>query len=81
MRVAIDGHADSRGSDAYNQDLSERRAESVRDALDELGAGRTRFRVTCHGEREPIASNATAEGMRLNRRVEITLLGRRTDEF
>ena len=81
VRVAIDGHADSRGSDAYNQDLSERRAESVRDALDELGAGRTRFRVAGHGERSPVASNATAEGMRLNRRVEVTLLGRRADEF
>ncbi|HYD12774.1 MAG TPA: OmpA family protein [Allosphingosinicella sp.] len=81
VRVAIDGHADARGSDAYNQDLSERRAGSVRDALDELGAGRTRFRVAGHGERSPVASNATAEGMRRNRRVEITLLGRRADEF
>ncbi len=81
VRVAIDGHADSRGSDAYNQDLSERRAESVRDALDELGGGRTRFRVTGHGERNPVASNATVDGMRLNRRVEVTLLGRRASEF
>jgi outer membrane protein OmpA-like peptidoglycan-associated protein len=81
VRVAIDGHADSRGSDAYNQDLSERRAESVRDALDEMGVRYARFRVTGHGERSPIASNATAEGMRLNRRVEVTLLGRRADEF
>ena len=81
VRVAIDGHADSRGSDAYNQDLSERRAESVRDALDEMGVRYARFRVAGHGERNPIASNATAEGMRRNRRVEITLLGRRADEF
>ncbi len=81
VRVAIDGHADSRGSDAYNQDLSERRAESVRDALGELGVRYARFRVAGHGERNPVASNATAEGMRLNRRVEVTLLGRRADEF
>ena len=81
VRVAIDGHADARGSDAYNQDLSERRAESVYRALDEMAGGSNRFRVAGHGERNPVASNATAEGMRLNRRVEITLLGRRADEF
>ena len=81
VRVAIDGHADARGSDAYNQDLSERRAESVHRALDDMAGGRTRFRVAGHGERNPVASNATADGMRLNRRVEITLLGRRADEF
>ena len=81
VRVAIDGHADSRGSDAYNQDLSERRAESVSEALAEMGVRFGRFRVAGHGERSPVASNATAAGMRLNRRVEITLLGRRADEF
>ena len=81
VRVAIDGHTDSRGSDAHNQDLSERRAQSVREALDEMGVTRARFRVTGHGESSPVASNATAAGMRLNRRVEVTLLGRRASEF
>jgi len=81
VRVAIDGHTDSRGTDAHNQDLSERRAQSVREALDEMGVTRARFRVAGHGEGSPVASNATAEGMRLNRRVEVTLLGRRADEF
>jgi outer membrane protein OmpA-like peptidoglycan-associated protein len=81
VRVAIDGHTDSRGTDAHNQDLSERRAQSVREALDDMGVTRARFRVAGHGERNPVASNATAEGMRLNRRVEVTLLGRRADEF
>jgi outer membrane protein OmpA-like peptidoglycan-associated protein len=81
VRVAIIGHTDSRGSDAHNQDLSERRAESVRDAFDEMGVTRARFRVEGHGEREPIATNATAAGMRLNRRVEVTLLGQRADRF
>jgi outer membrane protein OmpA-like peptidoglycan-associated protein len=81
VRVAIDGHTDSRGSDAHNQDLSERRAASVREALDDMGVVRARFRVRGHGESTPVASNATAEGMRLNRRVEVTLLGRRADEF
>jgi outer membrane protein OmpA-like peptidoglycan-associated protein len=81
VRVAIDGHTDSRGTDAHNQDLSERRAQSVREALDDMGVTRARFRVAGHGEGSPVASNATAEGMRLNRRVEVTLLGRRASEF
>ena len=81
VRVGIDGHTDSRGTDAHNQDLSERRAASVREALDEMGVTRARFRVAGHGESSPVASNATAAGMRLNRRVEVTLLGRRADEF
>ena len=81
VRVAIDGHTDSRGTEAHNQDLSERRAQSVREALDEMGVTRARFRVAGHGEGSPVASNATAEGMRLNRRVEVTLLGRRASEF
>ena len=81
VRVAIDGFTDSRGSDAHNQDLSERRAASVRDALEQMGADRARFQVVGHGERNPVATNATAAGMRQNRRVEVTLLGRRATEF
>jgi outer membrane protein OmpA-like peptidoglycan-associated protein len=81
VRVAITGHTDSRGTDAHNQDLSERRAQSVRDAFDEMGVTRARFRVEGRGEHEPVATNATAAGMRLNRRVEVTLLGQRADSF
>jgi outer membrane protein OmpA-like peptidoglycan-associated protein len=81
VRVAIIGHTDSRGSDAHNQDLSERRAESVRNAFDEMGVTRARFRVEGHGESEPVATNGTAAGMRLNRRVEVTLLGQRADQL
>ena len=81
VRVAIDGYADSRGTDAHNQDLSERRAASVRAALDEMGVVRARFSVTGHGEHDPVATNATREGMRQNRRVEVTLLGQRADRF
>lgn len=81
VRVAIIGHTDSRGTDAHNQDLSERRAESVRTAFDEMGVIRARFRVEGHGEGEPVATNGTPEGMRLNRRVEVTLLGQRADRF
>jgi outer membrane protein OmpA-like peptidoglycan-associated protein len=81
VRVAIDGHTDSRGTDAHNQDLSERRAESVRAALVDMGAERARFSVVGYGESQPVATNSTREGMRLNRRVEVTLLGQRADRF
>ncbi len=81
VRVAIDGHTDSRGTDAHNQDLSERRAASVRSAVDAMGVTRARFSVVGHGEANPVATNATAAGMRQNRRVEVTLLGGRATEF
>ena len=81
VRVAIDGFTDSRGTAAHNQDLSERRAASVRAAFDQMGVTRARFSVAGHGERDPVATNATAAGMRQNRRVEVTLLGRRASEF
>ncbi len=81
VRVAIDGYTDSRGSDAHNQALSERRAASVRAAFDAMGVVRARFVVQGHGETSPVATNATPEGMRQNRRVEVTLLGQRADRF
>jgi len=81
VRIAIDGHTDSRGTDAHNQQLSERRAAAVRDAFDQLGVTRARFSVRGYGESQPVASNATPQGMQRNRRVEITLLGRRASEF
>jgi outer membrane protein OmpA-like peptidoglycan-associated protein len=81
VRVAIVGHTDSRGTDAHNQQLSERRAESVRAAFDDMGVTRARFRVEGRGESQPVASNSTAAGMRQNRRVEVTLLGQRADRF
>jgi outer membrane protein OmpA-like peptidoglycan-associated protein len=81
VRVAIDGYTDSRGTDAHNQALSERRAASVRTALDGMGVVRARFVVQGHGESSPVATNATPEGMRQNRRVEVTLLGQRADRF
>ncbi len=81
VRVAIDGYTDSRGTDAHNQALSERRADSVRAAFDGMGVTRARFAVVGHGETQPVASNATPQGMRQNRRVEVTLLGQRADRF
>lgn len=81
VRVAIDGYTDSRGSDAHNQALSERRADAVRAAFDQMGVTRARFAVVGHGEANPVAPNTTADGMRRNRRVEVTLLGQRADRF
>lgn len=81
VRVAIDGHTDARGTDAHNDALSLRRADAVRTAFDRMGVTRARFSVKGFGERQPVATNATPQGMRQNRRVEITLLGRRASEF
>ncbi len=81
VRIAIEGHTDSRGTDAHNEALSLRRADAVRAAFDEMGVTRARFTVRGVGESQPVATNATPQGMRQNRRVEVTLLGRRADEF
>ena len=65
----IDGHTDSRASDAYNMRLSERRARAVAAIARQAGK---RAQVRWYGERVPVASNRTAAGMQKNRRVEIT---------
>lgn len=72
--IQIEGHTDSTGSDSYNQLLSERRAQSVRDFLLNQGVAPARTRAVGYGERYPIASNATAAGREQNRRVELTLI-------
>jgi outer membrane protein OmpA-like peptidoglycan-associated protein len=69
--VHVVGHTDSVGSDSYNQQLSERRAQSVGDYLVSRGVPRDRLRTEGRGEREPRATNATEAGRQLNRRVEI----------
>jgi OOP family OmpA-OmpF porin len=71
--VHIIGHTDWRGSDQYNMALSKRRAKAVRDALIEYGVSASRLSTEGRGEREPIASNKTPEGMALNRRTEVHL--------
>jgi outer membrane protein OmpA-like peptidoglycan-associated protein len=71
--IHVVGHTDSDGSDAYNQALSERRGEAVANLLANNGVPSSRLRTEGRGEREPIASNATAEGKRRNRRVDIVI--------
>ena len=72
--VEVSGHTDSVGSDAYNQTLSEQRANSVASYLIGQGLQRERFEVVGMGKRYPIASNDNEQGRALNRRVEIRLL-------
>lgn len=69
--VHIVGHTDSDGSDAFNLDLSQRRALAVGNYLVTRGVPQERTRTEGRGEREPRATNATAAGKQLNRRVEI----------
>jgi OOP family OmpA-OmpF porin len=74
LRVRIDGHTDSRGSDAYNQKLSERRAEAVRKFFLSKGIDGSRLESRGYGESQPAAPNDTPENLRKNRRVEFTPL-------
>lgn len=71
--VMIVGHTDSRGSDAYNERLSERRGRAAMDYLASAGVAPARVQSRGRGEAEPIASNETEEGRRQNRRVEIAI--------
>jgi len=75
LHVSIEGHTDSIGSDEYNQDLSERRAQSVRDYFVRGGVPASTVDARGFGKAEPVASNETAEGRQQNRRVELVLSG------
>ena len=70
-KIRVTGHTDSTGSADYNQKLSMRRAEAVRDYLVSLGADRSKMEVSGMGEANPIADNKTREGRAQNRRVEL----------
>jgi outer membrane protein OmpA-like peptidoglycan-associated protein len=71
IRVEVAGHTDSIGSDAYNQKLSERRAQAVVDYLVSKGVDPKRLKAVGYGKSKPIASNATEAGRAENRRVEL----------
>jgi len=72
-RIVVEGHTDSRGSEQYNEQLSEDRADAVRDALVDAGIASTRIEARGLGESYPVASNDSAGGRQLNRRVEIVI--------
>lgn len=69
--MVVEGHTDSQGSEAFNQDLSQRRAQAVRDYLVSRGIAGDRVTAEGFGASRAIADNATAEGRANNRRVEI----------
>jgi outer membrane protein OmpA-like peptidoglycan-associated protein len=71
--LIVEGHTDSKGSDAYNQSLSQRRSDAVRDYLVQSGYPADRIQSRGLGEGSPIANNASAEGRANNRRVEIVI--------
>ena len=71
------GHADSIGSDAYNQKLSVRRAESVKAYMVSKGIEPNRIYTEGKGEKQPVADNKTRDGRAKNRRVEIEVIGTR----
>ena len=73
------GHTDSVGTDAYNQRLSVRRAESVKAYLVSKGIEKNRVYTEGKGEKQPVADNKTAEGRAKNRRVEIEVVGTRAN--
>ncbi len=75
LHVAIEGHTDSVGGDDYNQELSEHRAQSVRDYFVQQGISANAIEARGFGKSEPIASNDTPEGRQQNRRVELVLSG------
>lgn len=72
--LTIEGHADSTGTDEYNQNLSERRAAAVRTYLAASGVDPTRVFAQGFGERYPIASNDSTQGRAMNRRVEMLVM-------
>lgn len=71
--IDVIGHTDSVGSETYNQDLSERRAQSVANKLRDFGVASQRLMVLGRGEAQPIASNDTDAGRAQNRRVEVKI--------
>jgi OOP family OmpA-OmpF porin len=71
--IGVVGHTDSIGTEAYNQTLSERRAQAVVDFMIQEGVNPSLISANGMGETNPIASNATAAGRAENRRVEVTV--------
>lgn len=74
LRIEVSGHTDSKGNDQYNTDLSQRRAEAVKQYMVDRGIDAGRIETRGAGENEPIASNASRPGRAQNRRIEFKLL-------
>jgi OOP family OmpA-OmpF porin len=74
------GHTDAIGGDTYNQKLSVRRSEAVKAYLVSKGIEKNRVYTEGKGEKQPVADNKTKEGQAKNRRVEIEVVGTRTNK-
>jgi outer membrane protein OmpA-like peptidoglycan-associated protein len=75
LRLQVEGHTDSVGGDEYNQKLSEERAGAVRDFLAQQSVSMNNVAAVGYGKSEPVASNDTASGRAMNRRVELVVSG------
>ena len=75
LRLAVEGHTDSIGSDEYNQTLSEKRAQAVRDYIVSSSVPISNVSAQGMGKADPVADNSTAAGRKLNRRVEMIVSG------
>jgi len=71
--IRVEGHTDSTGSDTYNMDLSQRRADSVKNLFVQRGVSPSRIETLAFGESMPIADNSNEAGRTMNRRVEIKI--------
>lgn len=74
IRVSVDGHTDAKGTDEYNQRLSERRARAVVDQLERFKIDGSRLQPQGFGESRPVATNDTEDGRAENRRVELNVI-------
>ena len=76
-KLLVEGYTDGVGGDAYNNELSQRRAESIRDALVQRGVDTTRIVTKGYGKAYPVGDNASPEGRAMNRRVEVVIADER----
>lgn len=74
VKFSVEGHTDSDGDDAFNQKLSEQRAETVVSTLIQMGIDSSRLTTKGWGESKPLSDNSTPEGKANNRRVEFVKL-------
>lgn len=79
--IALEGHADNTGAAELNQKLSQERASEIGRALVARGVPEQRIRTEGFAARRPVASNATEDGLRLNRRVEVVLLDEKVENI
>ena len=80
-KIQLEGHTDTVGSATTNQALSEARAKSVREALVKLGIAPERISTAGYAFNRPVASNATEEGRKLNRRVELLIVDEKVENI